>query len=409
MIEERLSAQSREYVTKAKQIAADVVMPLAETWDRENRFPHEMFDALRRERLNAMTVPAEYGGLGLGADIGDPLPVWLVTRAIAAADSSASHCQQVHTNMVHSVALLGTPEQKERYLRAVADGGAILGGWGSEQDGRPPEGGPRAYTLAKPVKGGYEISGKKFYSTNAGAAKYAIVFAYPEGAANPLSQLLLCMVDCESPGVSVKPAWWDQATGMRATVSHEVDFDRVFVPEDAIIGPPGGYWAQQVQARYLPQFSANFQGVGAHVYDYGIAYVRDRRRTGNEFIQHYMAEARILLTTAELLLGHTAELYRERRNPEAFNASRMLRAYSQMAMQRVIDLVQSCCGSSIYLRPHPMERVLRDWQFYSRHENKDLILGTIGKSEFGLGGEGGPEAFGFGTGLGTGRPGPAQS
>lgn len=213
--------------------------------------------------------------------------------------------------MTHTVALLGTPEQQERSLRTVAEEGAIFGGWGSEQDGRPPAGGSRTLTMARKVKGGYEITGKKFYSTNAGAAKYAVVFAFPEGVPNPFNQLLLCLVDCDSPGVTIHPAWWERATGMRATVSHEVQFDRVFVSDEAIIGPPGAYWTQQVQARYLPQFSANFQGVGTHVFNYGMAYVRDRRRVHDPFVQHYLAEARIALVTAELLFGQTADLYRE--------------------------------------------------------------------------------------------------
>ena len=116
---------------------------------------------------------------------------------------------------------------------------------------------------------------------------------------------------------------------MRATVSHQVDFDRVLVADDAVIGPPGCYWTSQVQARYLPQFSSNFQGVGAHLFEYAVKYLRERRRTSDAFIQHHLAEAKVMLVTAELLLGETAELYRTRRYPHAFDYSRMLRAYSQ--------------------------------------------------------------------------------
>ncbi|HVA80630.1 MAG TPA: acyl-CoA dehydrogenase family protein [Candidatus Binataceae bacterium] len=396
MLEEKLSPATLRLVETAKQIAAEVVAPNAQGWDRENRFPHELFSALHRAKLDAMCVPSALGGLGIGPDTDDPLPVWLVTRALASADSASCHGQQVHTNMTHTVALLGTPEQKERFLRPVVDAGAIFGGWGSEQNGQPPAGPRPASTVAHRVGGGWELTGRKFYSTNAGAAKFAIVFAFPDNVANPTSQLLLCMVDCESPGVSVQPRWWDQATGMRATVSHEVDFDRVFVADDAVIGPPGSYWSSQVQARYLPQFSSNFQGVGAHLFEYAVNYLRERRRTSDPFIQHHMAEAKVMLVTAELLLAETAELYRARRYPQAFDYSRMLRAYSQTAVQRVVELVQACCGSSIYMEPGPVSRMMRDWQFYCHHENLDLILTATGKTIFGLGGEGSPEAFGFG-------------
>ena len=396
MIKEKLSASGAKLVEAAERIAAQVVEPNAPIWDRENRFPHELFSAMHAAKLDAMCVPQEFGGLGIGPDTDDPLPVWLVTRTFASVDSASCHAQQVHTNMTHSVALLGTPGQKERFLRPVAEAGAIFGGWGSEQSGQPPSGERPKFTVAHRVSGGWQLSGRKFYSTNAGAAKFAIVFAFPDNVPDPMSQLLLCMVDCESPGVKVKPRWWDQATGMRATVSHEVDFDQAFVPDDAIIGPPGCYWSSQVQARYLPQFSSNFQGVGAHLFDYAVKYLRERRRTSDPFIQHHLAEAQVTLVTAELLLAETAELYQTRRYPQAFNYSRMLRAYSQSAVQRVIDLVQACCGSSIYMEPGPISRIMRDWQFYCRHENLDLILTAVGRTIFDLGGEGSPEAFGFG-------------
>lgn len=252
--------------------------------------------------------------------------------------------------------------------------------------------------MAHRVDGGYELTGRKFYSTNAGAAKYGLVFAYPDDVDNPLDHLMLLAVDCEGPGVHVHEAWWDAATGMRSTGSHEVEFDRAFVDDESVIGPPGAYWTRQVQARYLPQFSSNFQGVGAHMFDHAMRYITERRRTKSDFTQRYMAEARIQLTAAELMLGRAADLYRERRMTEAYDASRMVRAFSEFAVRRVIELVQASCGSSFYMGQGEMERVLRDWQFYSRHENVDLILRALGRSEFGLGGEGTAAAFGFGDG-----------
>lgn len=398
MIESRISAESAELVDKVKVIAQEVSGKLAPVWDRENRFPTELFDALHAHRLNALTVPKEFGGHGLGPDAEDPLPVWLATKALASVDSASCHAFQVHTNMVHAVALLGTKEQQERFLRPVAENNAVLGGWGSEQNGAPSGGAPANFTLAHRVEGGYEITGTKFYSTNAGATKYGLVFAFPDDVENPFANMLLCMVDCDAPNVKVHEKWWDQATGMRATVSHEVEFDHVFVPDDCLIGEPGAYWGQEVQARYLPQFSSNFQGVGTHFFEYGKQYLADRKRLGGSLTQARLGEAKLYLTSAELLLGETAEQYRARNYPQAFHYSRQLRAYSELAMRRVLELVQECCGASFYMHPHPIERMLRDWEFYSRHENVDLILETIGKTEAGLmDGEAGPAAFGFGS------------
>jgi alkylation response protein AidB-like acyl-CoA dehydrogenase len=403
MLEEQLSQEYRTIVEQVTKVAREVAAPLAATLDRENRFPSEMFEALQADRLTSLCVPEAQGGYGLGPDGKDALPVWLSTRALATVDSSSAHAFQVHTNTTHGVALLGTPEQHERFLRPVVEDGAVFGFWGSEQSGAPPDGGPRGYTMAHRVDGGWELTGKKFYSTNAGATKYGVVFAYPDDVDKPLDHLMLFAVDCDSPGVHVRSEWWDAATGMRSTASHQVDFDGVFVDDGAVIGSPGGYWKEQVQARYLPQFSSNFQGVGAHMFNDAMQYLTERGRTKNDFTLRYMAEARVQLNAAELMLGRAADLYRERRMSEAYDASRQVRAFSESAVRRVIELVQASCGSSFYLGQGGMERVLRDWQFYSRHENVDLILRAIGRSEFGMGGEGTAAAFGFGGGGGSQR------
>ena len=58
MLTEQLSPQSRAFVETAEQIAREVVEPLAETWDRENRFPHELFAALRTKQPSLSMTPA---------------------------------------------------------------------------------------------------------------------------------------------------------------------------------------------------------------------------------------------------------------------------------------------------------------------------------------------------------------
>lgn len=396
MIEEKLGGVHLELVEKAQRLAREKIRDRAEDLDKRNAFPEETFADLHREGLTRLCVPKAQGGWGLGPDGDDALPVWLVTKTIAAADSSTSHCQQVHNNTCHCVGLMGTEDQKERFLRPVVDEGAVFGFWGSEQSGQPPTGGRHQLTLAKKVKGGREITGTKYYCTNAGAARYGVVFVYPEEAEKPLQNLLLAVVDCRSSGVKVEPEWWDHATGMRSTVSHKVVFDRVFVPDEDFLGEPGDYWTMEIQARYLPQFSANFVGTATGVFDYYVQYLKERKRPlRSPHNQHYVAEARILLVTMDLMLEHVAALYRERRMSEAFHASRMLRAYCEESARSVIELMQRCGGSSITMKPHPTERVLRDWNFYCRHESVDLIYSAIGREELGIMSEVGPAQFGF--------------
>jgi alkylation response protein AidB-like acyl-CoA dehydrogenase len=383
-------------VQQAEEMASNVVSELAPEWDRDARFPEELFDAMRDTRLNALTVPSSLGGLGLGPDahepdVDDPLTIWLVSKALARADGSSGHNQQNHTNVVHTTSFLGSEEQLSVAVRAVVEEGAVFGGWGSELSGKPPE----QFTVAKRVPGGYKLYGSKLFSTNAGAARYANVFAYPEDVKDPIGEVMVFLVDTDQPELRIDGSWWANATGMRATVSHKVDLDGLFVRDSDMLGEPGDYWGKMVQIRYLPQFAANFQGVGEHVLDYGIEYLRARKRTGSEWTQRAVAEAKIALVTADLLLKETAELMRAGDLAATARAGVMLRAYSEQAVGKVIANVQDACGASIYMTPHPLERVLRDWQFYSRHESLNLILTGLGKGVLdGLDKDASPSAVG---------------
>jgi alkylation response protein AidB-like acyl-CoA dehydrogenase len=367
-------------VQQAEKIARDVVAELAPEWDRDARFPAELFDSMRETGLNALTVPTALGGLGVGPDThepdaADPLTAWLVSKTLARADGSSGHNQQNHTNVVHTTAFLGSNEQLRTAVRAVAEDGAVFGGWGSELSGKPPE----QFTVAKRVPGGYKLYGTKLFSTNAGAAKYANIFAYPEDVKDPIGEVMVFLVDTDQSGLSIDGSWWANATGMRATVSHKVVLDGLFVRDADMLGEPGDYWGKLVQIRYLPQFAANFQGVGEHVFDYGVEYLKVRKRTGGEWTQRAIAESKIALVTADLLLRETAERMRTGDLARAARSGVMLRAYSEQAVNKVVANVQDTCGASIYMAPHPLERVLRDWQFYSRHESLNLILNGLGR------------------------------
>jgi alkylation response protein AidB-like acyl-CoA dehydrogenase len=250
----------------------------------------------------------------------------------------------------------------------------VFGGWGSELNGQPPE----HFTTARKVKGGFKLYGAKLFSTNAGVARFATIFAYPEHVKDPVEDVLVFLAETAQPGLTIEPTWWANATGMRCTVSHKVVLDGFFVRDRDLLGEPGDYWRKMTQIRYLPQFAANFQGVGEHVLDYGINYLRERRRTGSEWNQRCIAEAKIALEVADLLLRGTAKSMRNSTGSTASQAA-MLRAFSEQAVGDAIAKVQATCGASIYMTPHPLERVMRDWQFYSRHESLNLILTGLGR------------------------------
>lgn len=375
-----LTERQRKLVEVASRLAQRFA-ERARKYDEANAFPEENFVDLREAGLLTMTIPAKYGGMGIGIDNGDPLAQWLVTKNVARGDSSTGQCLQVHTNMCHLISVLGTEEQRQKFLVPVVKEGAILGGWGSE--GRPSGAVVMGGTRAKLVDGGYVLNGRKLYSTNAGPACFGVIFAYLDGVDDISQGLILPVIDARQPGVAIEPEWWD-ATGMRATVSHAVRLKDVFVPKGDVVGYPGAYVKEQFQARLHPQFSANFIGTAEAIYDFTVRYVGERGKGNDPYVQQHVGEMRIALEAANLMLVNCAWLWQSGQVQEAKIADNRLRIFADEATLKVLNLAIKACGATSLMKTYPLERLQRDLTFYTRHENFDAILATVGKEALNL-------------------------
>ena len=365
------------------ELARTCFAPRAARYDQEIAFPHEDFADLRKHGLLAATVPKNYGGLGLGFNDGDIFGLWLAIKNIAKGDLSLGRCYEGHVNGVTVLANSGTEDQRRRYLPRVVEQGETFVFWGSEpanpNDPRLVLGG----TIAQPVEGGYLINGRKQFSTSAGGATYAILFAVLPERKNILDSLLMPIIRVDGPGVTIEPEWW-QPLGMRATVSHMVRLENVFVPAEDVIGGPGAYFKERWQAKFIPAFAASFLGAAEAAMEFALPYIRKRGKEKDPYILHHVANARLSIETMMLWLRHAATLWENRHIADAEVASNSCRYLAEQHALSVLDHAVRACGAGSLLKPHPLERILRDLQTYVRHENSDALLATIGRATVGL-------------------------
>ena len=127
------------------------------------------------------------------------------------------------------------------------------------------------------MEGGYRITGRKIFASLAGAADWYGVLCTlerpgEEGKASRRNSMYLA-VPADAPGLSIYGDW--DPLGMRGTVSRNLKFDDVFVPEDARLMPEGLYW--QAAARFPHMFatlSPTYMGIAQAAYDFTVAYLR---------------------------------------------------------------------------------------------------------------------------------------
>src|ERR671915_1392006 len=148
-----LTPDQREIQALAREIAEAEIAPNAASWDREHRFPDELYPKLAELGLMGVCVPEEYGGAGA-----DFLSYILVLEELSRADASVGVTVAVHTSATTlPILMFGTDEQKARFVPPLARG-EVLGAFALTE----PEAGSDAgalRTAAEPSRDGWRISG----------------------------------------------------------------------------------------------------------------------------------------------------------------------------------------------------------------------------------------------------------
>lgn len=385
-----LSDEQMDLIRTVSALAQENFAARAAEYDRNAAFPAEDFEDLFISKMNAPTIPHEFGGLGLGPYTGDVFTLWMMTKEIAKADLSMARCWEGHANSLVLLNGMADDDQKRQWFRGVVDRGEKWVAWSGEPQAPKPGEHRRFGTNVERVEGGYVVTGNKVFSTSAGGAQWAILLvntAGPGGVRHAesasLDTQLMMACDLSDPTVEIDGSWWDPI-GMRATVSYLVNFRRTFIPDSYLIGYPGQYIKEGWQTCFIPHYAAAFLGAAEAAYEYAFDYVTTQKKVDDPYVQHHIAQMSVNVETAHLWLRHVARLWETGRYAEAQIAgSRARHVVEHLAEESVKHCIRACGARSLN-RPSVLERIYRDLSFYVRHDNDDHILAMIGKSLLGL-------------------------
>jgi alkylation response protein AidB-like acyl-CoA dehydrogenase len=383
-----LPPAQQSLLERVRELAREKIAPRAAHYDRAMEFPHEDFDELFQAGLLAPAIPKAYGGLGLGPLQGDAFTLWMMTKELAKADLSLGRCWEGHVNSLVLLDGLGSEPQKARWFEGVVRRGEKWVAWSGEPQVRAPGETVRVGTSVKQVEGGYVLEGTKVFATSSTGARWAILLvntAGPGGArhatASPDSLLLLAC-DLTDPSIQVDPSWWDPL-GMRATVSHRVEFQQTFIPEAHRIGNPGQYLLEGWQTFFVPHYAASFWGLRRAPTN--TPSLTCPPRAGGRPLRpaaccphgHQRGHGTPVAAPRGPVVGAGASL----RGAAGWQPGALpRRATGDADLEHCIH----ACGARSLNRPSPVERIFRDLTFYARHDNDDHILATIGRALLGL-------------------------
>ncbi|MDQ0189460.1 acyl-CoA dehydrogenase [Alicyclobacillus cycloheptanicus] len=352
-----------------RDFADKEIAPGAAERDEKEAFDRGIFDKMASLGLTGIPWPEQYGGAGM-----DYLAYVLTIEELARVDASAAVVLSAHTSLAGwPIYKFGTEEQKQKYLRPMAEG-KWIGAYGLTE---PGSGSDAAGMRTTAVKDGneYVLSGSKVFITNGGPAEVYVVFALtdPSKRARGVTAFIL---EKGMPGFSIGKH--EKKMGIRSSTTVELIFDNVRVPEENRLGEEGfGFKiAMMTLDGGRNGIAAQALGIARGAYEKARAYAVERKQFGApiadlQAIQFKLADMATKIEAARLLTYQAAWL--ESKGLPYGQASAMSKVFaSDTAMQVTTEAVQVFGGYG-FIREYEVERMMRDAKITQIYEGTNEI------------------------------------
>lgn len=366
----------------ARRIAREKIAPSAEEFDRSGEFPAENIRLLGENGLMGIEVPGEYGGAGM-----DPVAYVLAMIEVAAGDAAHSTIMSVNNSLFcNGILTHGTEEQKQKYVRAIAEGSEV----GAFALAEPQSGSDATAMRCRAVKqddGSYVINGKKSWITSGPVAKYFVLFAMtdPDKGARGITAFV---VDGERAGFHRGKT--EPKLGIRASATCEIEFQDYVARPDEVLGEEGQGFkiAMGVLDAGRIGIASQAIGIARAAYEATLDYVKERKAFGQPIGAFQMTQAKIAdmkcKLDASLLLTLRAAWVKGQGKRFTNEAAIAKLTASEAAMWITHQAVQIHAGMG-YSKEMPIERYFRDAKITEIYEGTSEIQRlVIARQETGL-------------------------
>lgn len=352
-----------------REFAESQLAPNAAEVDDKGVFAQQQYDALVEAGFAAPGIPEQYGGDGA-----DAIASAIIMEEVARVCASSSTV--ISSNELGTVPLLkyGSEEQRKRYLSEVASGKALFGYALSEADAGSD---PAALKCRADEDGdSFILNGVKAWVTEAGEAKYLVIFAVTDPD-DPRHRISALMVHADDPGISYGAP--EHKMGIRGSVTREVVFKNTCIPKERVIGRRGHGLSVALGTLDNSRVSIAAQAVGIAqgALDIATDYVQKRKQFGQplsnfEGIQFMLADMAMRLEAARALTYSAADRSGRQTDDVSYFGAAAKCFASDTAMAVCTDAVQLLGGIG-YSKDSAVERMFRDAKVTQIYEGTNQI------------------------------------
>jgi alkylation response protein AidB-like acyl-CoA dehydrogenase len=367
--------EAADLIALTRELADAELAPKAAAYEREERFPREVFRTLGEAGLLGLPFEEEVGGGG------QPYAVYLqVVEELAMRWASVALGVSVHTLSTSPIALYGT-EQQRRDLLPDMVGGGLLGAY-SLSEAHAGSDVAAMLATATATDDGWVARGEKAWVTHGGQADFYTTFLRtPADGARGISCFHLTP---DLPGFSTaKP---EEKMGLTASHTAALRLDDVPIPADRLVGEPGR--GMQIALGALDSgrlgVSAVATGLAQSALDVAVRYATEREAFGRPIVEHQGVAFLLADMAAAVESSRATYLSAARRKdagkPYARQASIAKLVATDAAMKVTTDAVQVLGGAG-YTRDHPAERYMREAKvmqiFEGTNQIQRMVIGRL--------------------------------
>lgn len=368
-VESLLSSEEIMIRKTVREFVSNEVIPIIEKHNRESTFPAHLVPKMAELGLLGNTLPQKYGCTDLNY-----VSYGLITQELERGDSGIRSFVSVQSSLVmYPIFKFGSEEQKDYWLPLLASGEKI-GCYGlTEPDyGSNPSG---MVTKAERVDGGFLLNGAKMWITNGTIADVAVVWAKLDGSVRGF------LVEKGMKGFSAPEMKGKHS--LRASVTSELIFDSVFLPEKNLLPKTEGLKNALMclnQARYGIAWGV----VGAMMacYDSALNYAKSRKQFSKPIAGYQMTQEKLVymlteITKAQLLNLQLGRMM-DKKEAKHVHVSMAKRNNCEKALE-IARIAREIHGANGILDEYPVMRHAANLEsvktYEGTHEMHTLILG----------------------------------
>jgi len=363
-----------QLIDMVSRFVRERLIPAEQQVAEDYKVPDEIIQEMKELGLFGMTIPEEYGGLGLTMEEE-------INVAFALGRTSPAFRSILGTNNgIGSAAVVfdGTEEQKQKFLPKYASGEWV----GCFCLTEPDVGSDAASLKTTAVRDGdhYIINGTKRFITNGPVADTFNVMARTNPEIKGARGISAFIVEKGTPGIILGPV--DKKMGQAGSLTCDVIFENCRVPADNLIGKEGEGFitAMKVLDRGRLHIAGFSVGVADRLIDDALRYAIERKQFGVAIAEHQLIQAMLADSKTEAYAARCMVLDAARKRDEGKNVSTESAACKLFATEmvgRVADRAVQIHGGAGYISEYAVERFYRDVRLFRLYEGTSQIQQII--------------------------------